>query len=414
MLLPGKDGCEAISYTQVWGLVGRYAAVLSEEGLRAGDRVCIFAEGSHEWALADWAARTLGVVVAPIYPTLPADQAQYIVQDCGAKLAIAGSAELAAKLSGVPILLLRGPGSLVERAEAVVVDEKAWNSSIEAIEPGDVSTIIYTSGTTGLPKGAMLSNRACGWVCGAILNNIPLSEADTFFSFLPMAHVFERIDGQILPLSLGATVGYCRSLMSMAGDLQKVRPTVILCVPRVLEALQEKVLDGVRKSPPMRRRLFALALAQGARRFYGKAAPLFWLTDRLVGRKVRTGLGGRLRLLVAGGAALPASVAEFYGAFRLTILQGYGLTETSSGVAVNHPDRNKFWTVGEVLPGMECEIAPDGEILFRGPACMEGYYNLPEETAAAIDDQGWFHTGTSASSKASTSRSPTARRTFSC
>lgn len=154
----------------------------------------------------------------------------------------------------------------------------------------------------------------------------------------------------------------------------------------------DRVLDSMKKQPPMKQKLFAMFLAQGVKRAQGGFAPLYGLLDKLVGAKIRERLGGRLQTVISGGAALPKHVAEFYLALRIDILQGYGLTETTGGSCVNHRTRNKYWTVGEPL-GVELKIAPDGEILFRGPTVMKGYYNLPEATAEAIDADGWFHTG---------------------
>jgi len=173
------------------------------------------------------------------------------------------------------------------------------------------------------------------------------------------------------------------------------QPTIILCVPRFLEATRDKIVDAANKYPTLRKKLFFWALDQGVKRAKGQFAPFSGILDKLVGKRVRERMGGRIRFMVSGGAALPPHVAEFYMAFRLNILQGYGLTETTAASCVNHPDpkRNKYWTVGEPLPGVEAKIAQDGEILIRGPSVMLGYYNLPEQTAEAIDPEGWFHTG---------------------
>lgn len=397
MLVPGKEGYSSVSYTDLYKTVERFAAALKELGLAKGDRLVILSENCPEWAFTDWACQTMGVVVVPIYPTLPADQAQYIITDCGAKLVVAGSGEQLLKascLEGVDTILLKdGESSLLGRSEKAPLDKVAWEKGADLVSQDDVATIIYTSGTTGLPKGAMLAHKSLLWIGNAVLAAIPINNNDTFLCFLPMSHVFERVDGQILPISLGATIGYAKSLMTLSNDMLKVKPTVMLCVPRFLEATRDKILDGIGKQSPLNQKLFRLALSQGTKKFKGEFAPLFPLTNKIVGTKIRARLGGRLRFMASGGAALPSFVAEFYGAFELMILQGFGLTETASGVVVNHPERNKYWTVGEPLPGMEAKIADDGEILLRGPAVMLGYYNLPEETAAALDKDGWFHTG---------------------
>jgi long-chain acyl-CoA synthetase len=397
MLNPGKQGFDEIKYRELYGIVSRHANVIDTFGLNKGDRLVILSENCMEWALVDWACQTLGIIVVPIYPTLPADQAQYIVKDCGASVVVAGDAAQAKKvegMAGVKVERLVGEGSIAERADsATPMSESEWNPRIDSVQPDDVATIIYTSGTTGLPKGAMLAHKGFLTLFAVIPVQLPVDENDRFLCFLPMSHVFERTDGQYLPISFGGSIAFSKSLMTLANDIVRAQPTVMLVVPRFLESMMDKILDGLKKQPPIRQKLFHLGLAQGKKKFNGELAPLFWLTDKLVGNKIRERLGGKLRFFAAGGAALPAHVAEFYGAFGLKVLQGYGLTETYSGVCVNHPDRNRYDTVGEVFPGVELKIAEDGEILFKGDARMIGYWNLPKETAEAIDAEGWFHTG---------------------
>ncbi len=397
MLVPGKHEFSAIRYSELLDTVRAYSGAIRSLGIKRGDRVAILSENCAEWAFVDWACHTLGVVVVPIYPTLPADQATYIVKDCGASLVVAGSPDQRAKVNnidGVETILLKGDLSLDARVQSREhgMDAKTWNEEIDATGVEDLSTIIYTSGTTGLPKGAMLPHRAFIHVCECAQKQLPLNEHDTFLTFLPMSHVYEQVAGQCLPICLGATIAYAKNLASLAGDMLKVRPTVLLCVPRFLEAFRDKVTDAVAKAPPLRQRLFAVAMAQGLKRGTGEFAPLAGVLDKIVLAKVRERLGGRIRYFVSGGAALPKHVAEFFISAGLTVLQGYGLTETTGGTCINHPDRNKYWTVGESI-GMDIKIAADGEILIKGPALMTGYYNLPQETANAIDVDGWFHTG---------------------
>ncbi len=400
IFVPASEGYQSITYAELFARVRRWASGVRSLGIKRGDRLCIIAENSLEWALLDWACQTLGIVAVPIYPTLPADQAAYIVGDCGAVVVVAGDKSQAAKFSNlgssVRVLLLKQEEGSVEKvaSEAALIDEGDWNHEIEATDSEDIATIIYTSGTTGNPKGAMLPHRNFVWMNAAIRENIPIDENDVFLSFLPLSHVYERANGHFLPISLGAAIAYSRSLASLATDITRARPTIMLCVPRFLEATRERILDGLRKQSPIRRRLFRLAFEQGRARLNGRVAPLFPLTNRLVGEKVRERFGGRFRFFVSGGAAMPRHVYDFYGAFGIMVLQGYGLTETTSGIAVNNPARPiRPETVGELLHGMEGQIAEDGEILLRGPAIMKAYYNLPAETEAAVDKEGWFHTG---------------------
>ncbi len=397
MLVPDKGDMREITYRGLHQLVHRYATAIRQLGAKKGDRLVILSDNCVEWALTDWGCQTLGVIVVPIYPTLPADQAQYIAQDCGAKIAVVNGADQEAKLQGlaIKVIQMKGSGSLDEAAQAAkdLIPDQEWENGIAEITGDDLATIVYTSGTTGLPKGAMLAHKGFLTIFKSVLASLPFNQNDVFLTFLPMSHVFEKVDGQCLPIYLGATIGYAKSLASLAGDMVKVRPTVMLVVPRFLEATMDRILEGLKKQKPLQQKLFNLHISQGKAKFNGQFAPLYWLTNAVVGKKVRERFGGRLRFFVSGGAALPKHVAEFYGALGIQILQGYGLTETYSGVCVNHPDRNRPDTVGEVFDGVEVKIAPDGEILFRGDARMVGYWNLPKETAEAIDEDGWFHTG---------------------
>jgi long-chain acyl-CoA synthetase len=398
MLIRPGHNFEPFSYTQLYETARKYSGGLRSLGLAKGDRVAILSENCPEWAFADWGAQCLGVTVIPIFPTLPADQVEYIVRDSEAKVVVAGDHTQAAKtkdITGVKSVLLKGDGSIQTLVEdpSNALDQATWERAFEEIDPEDVATIIYTSGTTGPPKGAMLSHRGYTFLCDSALKTLPIDENDSFLSFLPMSHVYERFGGQVLPLSCGACIAYAKSLASLASDMIAVKPTVMLCVPRFLEATKEKIVDSMRKEPPGKQKLFNLALQQGVRHAQGKFAPLYPLTNKVVGSKIREKLGGRIRFLVSGGAALAPHVAEFYMAFGLLVLQGYGLTETTAASCLNHPDRSKYWTVGEPFEGLEVKFAEDGEILFRGDARMVGYFNLPEETKAAIDDEGWFHTG---------------------
>ncbi len=395
ILSSSKDGFQPTSYAEMATIVRSYAGALQSLGIKRGDKVAILSENSPEWAYADWACSSLGIVSVPVYPSLPADQAQYIVCDAEASLVLCGDEEQLKKtspLNSVRSVLLKGPGSLAEMAAASALTEQEWNAEIDQTTRGDLFTIIYTSGTTGQPKGAMLTHEVPLHVCESAVQRIPLLDSDTFLSFLPMSHVYERIAGQVLPIQMGATVAYAKSLASLATDMQKVRPTIMLCVPRFLEAFADRVSSAIEKEGGMKKKLYDLALSQGVKKAKGQFAPLAGLTDKLVMSKIRARTGGRVRFFVSGGAALAPHVAEFLLATKLGVLQGYGLTETGGGTCINHPDRNKYWTVGEPLD-MEVRIAEDGEILLRGPAIMQGYYNLPEETAQVIDPEGWFHTG---------------------
>lgn len=398
MLVPEGKSFREVTYMELLEIVKGYAAALQGMGVTRGSKLCLQSESCAEWAFVDWACQTLGVVVVPIYPTLPKDQTQFIVQDSGANWVVGGSPEQIAKsseLSEVNSILLKGDeGSLASRANsAKLADEGKWREGMAGISRDDVATIIYTSGTTGNPKGAMIPHRAATMIVDGVPKYLPFGPTDRFLSFLPISHVFERVAGQFLPIGCGASIAYAKSLATLANDMVSTQPTIILCVPRFLEATRDRIMDAANKYPAVRKKLFFLALSQGIKRAKGGFAPLAGVLDKLVGAKVRERMGGKIRFLVSGGAALPPHVAEFYMAFRLNVLQGYGLTETTAASCVNHPDRNKYWTVGEPLPGVEVKIAEDGEICIRGESVMLGYYNLSQQTSEAIDSDGWFHTG---------------------
>lgn len=395
---PGKEGFTTRTYAELWQDVAFFARGLSALGLAPGDRVVILGESCWEWGCVDWACQTLGLTTVPVYPTLPPDQAAYIFRDSEAKAAVCLGPKMAAKLEvveGKVLLVHPAPGfdSLDELAEKGSLPEAGWEESLAAIDEEALATIIYTSGTTGLPKGAMLPHRCFTHMNKGVFESLPITCDDTFLSFLPLAHVFERYAGHVLPVSVGACVAYAGSLASLGGDMIKVRPTIMLCVPRFLEATRGRIVEGMKKQKPVNQKLFAWTLQQGKIKADGGFAPLAPLLDRLVGTKVREKTGGRIRFFVSGGAALSPAVSDFYRALGLDVLQGYGLTETCAASCINHPGKNKPWTVGPPIKGVEVGLADDGEILIRGRSVMQGYYNLPEETAKAIDAEGWFHTG---------------------
>ncbi len=385
-----------LTYAEILERVRGFASGLRAAGLSKGDTIAILAESSIDWAHADWAAQTLGIVTVPIYPTLTAEQAEYILKDSNSKAVLVGSKELAEKAGSHPVYAIREVEGLqcipaMGATNMIPMDE--WRSGCEAIGREDVATIIYTSGTTGDPKGAVLPHRCFLSLTDGIQQSLPIDERDTFLSFLPLSHVFERFAGHVLPVSVGATIAYSGGLMTLTKDMVAVRPTIMLLVPRLLEAIRDRILDGVKKESAFKQWLFRQALAAGLKRQKGQFALFSGVLDRLVGTKIREKTGGRIRFFVSGAAPLSPSVSEFYIAFGLNVLQGYGLTETMAASAVNHPDRNDPSTVGEPIQGMEIKIAADGEILIKGPGVMNGYLNLPQATSEAIDSEGWFHTG---------------------
>lgn len=406
-----KGQYQPISYLDLLRNVHEAAAALVSCGAKAGHRIAIMGENCPEWAYCDWAILSLGAITVPIYPTFLRDQVGHILADSGATLVIAGDPKCAERIQeasekyglSVVVILLSGeyPGTLsfhraISDGKDTVLTYETWRQGCQLTRPQDIATLIYTSGTTGDPKGAELTHEAFTFLCKAIVANLPIDHRDRFFSFLPLSHVYERMAGHFLPISCGAEIAYAGSLRSLAQDIIEAKPTVILAVPRFLESVKAKVEQVALESPWPKKNLFCAQRSRGAERLRHNlrpVGPFGGLLDKLVSSKIREKFGGRLRFFVSGGAALPTAVAEFYGAFGIQILQGYGLTETAPVISVNHPDRSVYTSVGEILPGVEVRIASDGEVLMRGPSRMVGYYNKPEETAAMIDEEGWLHTG---------------------
>lgn len=392
---------------------------LSALGIRPGDRVAILSENRPEWAISDYACLATGCVDVPVYPTLPAHQIAYLLHDSAAvAIAVSNQAQLEKILAIRPELpALRHIVSFDAgvTAEGVLTFRKleemgreaapkypAWRETALAIRPDDLATIIYTSGTTGEPKGVMLTHGNIASNVSAGLEILHATDADECLSFLPLSHIFERMTGHYSMLQAGVIINYAESFDTLSQDLLHWRPTIVAAVPRVYEKIYAKALETALDGSPVIQRLFFWSKRVGAKwadlRLAKRQVPLtlrlaHGVADRLVFSKIRARVGGRLRYFISGGAPLSPEIARFFYAADLPILEGYGLTETSPVLAVNTLDAIRIGTVGKVLRGVEIRIADDGEILARGPNVMRGYYNKPEATAAAIDPQGWFHTG---------------------
>jgi long-chain acyl-CoA synthetase len=390
-------------------------------GIRPGDRVAIISESRPEWILCDMAILAAGAVTVPIYPTLSAGQARYILQDSAARLAVVSTRLQVEKLQEVRHLLpaieaviVMEPAAagasvmtleeVAQRGHARMTGEwgagRGFREAARAVRPEDLATIIYTSGTTGEPKGVMLThaNLVANLREGAVV--LDVSQDDVALSFLPLSHGFERMVSFIY-LFTGVTIIFAESFETLGRDIAHVRPTVITGVPRVYEKMQSRILEKGQAGSAAKAAVFRWSLEGGLARaravLRGKrVGPLTAMkaaiADRLVFAKVRQGVGGRLRLIVSGSAPLSSSVAEFFHAVGLPVIEGYGLTETAPILTVNPPEAPRVGTVGRALANVELKIAPDGEILARGPNVMPGYYNKPEATAEALKD-GWFHTG---------------------
>ena len=404
-----------ISYAKLGESVGAFGSGLRTLGVQKGDRVALLSENRPEWAITDFGSLKVGAVTVPMFSTLTAAQVGYILNDSGSKIiCVSTEAQLEKVLSvrdTVPTLehiIVFDPieGETPEGVipfEAVCHQGEAADSkgAIDASED-EIATIIYTSGTTGNPKGVMLTHAnfiSNLQVCKSL---IEVGETDVLLSFLPLSHVFERLGGHYVPLVSGAKIAYAESTFTVARNMQEVSPTVMLSVPRLYETMHERVLSAVQAGSSLKQKIFRWGVSVGsavsAAIQQGKKPSAILglqqrIADKLVFAKLKAATGGRLRFFVSGGAALPQSIAEFFHAAGILILEGYGLTETSPVISLNHPAKWKFGTVGMPVPGIEVKIAEDGEILTRGPHVMKGYFNNETETAAVIDADGWFHTG---------------------
>lgn len=411
---------EPISHDTLALRVRRTSLGLEEMGVRPGDRVAILSENRPEWAIADYACLMLGVADVPLYPNLPSDQVAYILRDSAAVAIFVSNAEQASKIAQI-----RGecpglrhiisftentPGAdltlaAVEAAGATVDNEARRGVYMDRamnVRPDDVATIIYTSGTTGEPKGVMLTHDNIYSNVEASRVSIPFGGDDVALSFLPLSHIFERMSGHYLMFATGTTIAYAESMDTVPLNLTEIRPTLVLSVPRLYEKMYARVLENALAGGAIKKRIFFWArdvsdrwadvkLAGGTPR--GLLALQYRIAHKLVFSKLQARTGGRMRYFVSGGAPLATEINKFFYAAGLTILEGYGLTETSPVVSVNIPSAFRLGTVGKPLPGVEVEIAPDGEILTRGPNVMKGYFNKPAATAESIDTAGWFHTG---------------------
>jgi len=413
----GKGGgLRDSSYSEALADVVAVAGALRELGIERGDRVAILSENRPEWALADYGCLCAGAVDVPVYSTLLCHQVAYIINDSGAKLVFVSTREQLDKAvecrAECPrletIVVFDAPHDLPEGCVAwsAFLDsgraregwsEKSLREEAARGTPEDVATLIYTSGTTGDPKGVMLTH-------GNIISNVQASRfalvldgKEKTLSFLPLSHVFQRMVDYLL-FSGGCTIAYARSIQSVVEDIKVVRPTIVVSVPR----LYEKIYNRATEASGLKRIIVGWSRNVGLEWADAKLSgqePGPWLAlkyglaDKLFFSKVRAAVGGRLKYFVSGGAPLAPPINRFFYSAGLLILEGYGLTETSPVTNVNTHRDYRIGTVGKAVASTEIKIAPDGEILVRGPQVMKGYFENPEATAAVIDADGWFSTG---------------------
>ncbi len=411
---------ESLSHATVLERVRRTALGLAQLGVVPGDRVAILSENRPEWVIADYACICSGVVDVPVYSTLPAEQIPYILNDSGAKAVFVSTTAQAQKIAAVrseipgvqwvigfaatkedgcdmTLAELEALGAQQDSAEAAA----RFRQDALAVQPDHLLTLIYTSGTTGSPKGVMLTHDNVYSNCIATEQSIPLADCDTALSFLPLSHIFERM-GDYYLFANGVTIAYAESIDTVPINMQEVRPTLMMSVPRLYEKIYARVLENAVSAGGLKAKIFFWARRTGerwadeklaGREPGGLLAFQYGLAQKLVFSKLKERTGGRLRFFISGGAPLSPQINKFFYSAGLTILEGYGLTETSPVISANTIQNFRIGTVGKPIRGVEVRIASDGEILTRGPHVMKGYYKAPEATAEVIEPDGWFHTG---------------------
>ena len=392
----GDGPWQVLSWTDMRRHILAVASGLVDAGVKAGDCVVIMSENRVEWIYCDFAIQTIGAITVPIYPNVSREAAATILTDSATKLAIASDAETAAKLPNTPVVTM--DREIKDWVAAEPRNTDAIASRLRSISPDDLCTIVYTSGTTGVPKGVELVHHNLVDISRAAMSVHPISDRDYSISWLPYSHVYGRINDVFLGLMIGLTGWISRGPDHLSEELREIKPTIMNSVPRVYEKMYAAVMSRVNRSSAIRRAVFRWALGVGAR-FSQSANPGPMLraqrqvAERLVFKSLRELLtGGNLRFFVSGGAGLARDIEEFFWAIGVPILNGWGLTETSSGVCSNTLRAHRFLTVGKPFPGVELKIADDGEVLVKSPSNMRGYHNKPEATAEVLKD-GWFYTG---------------------
>ena len=440
---------EEISFEQTLLNADSISAFFLEKGINKGDRLGLMIENSPEYVFFDQGIQQIGAINVSIYPTLSEQEVAYIINDSGMKAILVGNPFLYKKILKVAAnckeLLFIIPAfagfektKVPDDVKATIVDftillgrninkEEQEEISLRRAEvlPTDVSSLIYTSGTTGTPKGVMLTHSNFVENVKVCLQQIPvIDKTETFLSFLPLSHVFERTATYHVCCAQGCKIAFAQSLELLAKNMGEVKPSIMACVPRLLERIHDKAIKSGTAAGGMKANIFNWALETGKNYRVAKEAgknPGLVLNakkavaEKLVFSKIKEKTGGRLKFMISGGAALPKNVGEFFGDLGIKILEGFGLTETSPVMSVTEYHRQVYGTVGRVIPGIEVGIqdvetkqiiniqthetfnesfeCAEGEIIVRGHCVMKGYFNKPAETAEAIDKEGWFHTG---------------------
>ncbi|MDF2707075.1 MAG: long-chain fatty acid--CoA ligase [Nonomuraea muscovyensis] len=411
---PSDGGWTSVSWREVGERVRELALGLAAIGAGPDTRVALLSSTRLEWILADLAVLSTGAATTTIYPSNTAAESAFVITDSGSTIVIAENDDQVAKIRSVQ-------KELPDVTKVVVIDgtpsddgwvvrfdelpglgdgERDYDAMVDAIPQDGLATLIYTSGTTGRPKGVELTHDNWLYTGGAVRELGLISPDDLHFLWLPLSHSFGKLL-EVVMIDIGVPTAIDGRLDKIAENLGELRPTLMAAAPRIFEKIHNTVTATVRREGGLKLRIFTWARATGLRvvkaRQRGAAIPAttrleYALADRLVFAKLRERFGGRIRYFISGAAPLSQDIAEFFDAAGLTILEGYGLTESSAGSFLNRPETVRFGTVGPPLPGTQVRIADDGEVLIGGRGIMRGYHGLPEDTAEALKD-GWLHTG---------------------
>jgi long-chain acyl-CoA synthetase len=416
---PHGGGWESVTWHQVGDRVRHIAAGLISLGVAPEDRVALASSTRYEWVLVDFAVMCSGAATTTVYPTTIAGDVAYIVANSGSRVVVAEDQSQVDKLlehrTELPdvhrVVIIDGNGDgdwvitladLEQRGKQVLADAPhTVEERVAAVGPHQLASLIYTSGTTGRPKGVRLTHGAWTYTAAAIDALNILGPDDLNFLWLPLAHSFGKVM-LALPLQVGFPTAIDGRVDKIVDNLAVLRPTIMGAAPRIFEKAHARIEEMIAERGGLTKRIFDWAIGVGLKVSATRQAgdkPSVWsslsykLADRLVFASIRARFGGRLRFFVSAAAALDSDVAQWFDAVGIIVLEGYGLTETAAAAYINRPTAYRFGTVGWPFPGTETKIADDGEILLRGPGVMTAYHDLPDATAEALEEDGWFHTG---------------------